>query len=324
MKRIFSLALCALLLFAAPTAIAAKKTKKTAPEPEPPKIVAAYTMAAGRVHAINAREKSVEIIKSDGTGNLMLLMGAEPKLVNNATQEAEPFSSLKAGDIVTAWHTNAVSASIPPKTACLAMLTNSEPGAPGGTFFEVEKIYRKDGVFTLHNQPQDYILSLDSTAKLQPFNKSVQGKSSAIKPGTRFLFWPGGTQEKEGAAVRVTTAVMLPYTYDGYILIEQNYVNINGYMLDNQCITTEDGTIFLPVQDAAKRLDKSAKYSLLDQTFTLKQNGAETAVFTVGQETYTIGKQQYYAPAPILREHELYVSLAAIQTLGNYKVVVGG
>lgn len=323
MKRILSLALCALFLFTAPTALAAKKAKKTAQEPEPPKVVAAYTMATGRVRAINAREKSVEITKSDGTGNLVLLMGAEPKLVNNATQEAEPFSSLKAGDFIAAWHTGAVSASIPPKTACLALLTNSEPGAPSGTFFEVEKVYRKDGVFTLYNQPQDYILSVDGTANLQPFNKSAQGKSSAIKPGARFLFWPGSVQEKE-AAVRVATAVMLPYTYDGYILIEQNYVNINGYMLDNQCITTEDGTIFLSVQDAAMRLDKSAKYSLLDQTFTLKQQGAETAVFTVGQETYTIGKQQYNAPAPILREHTLYVSLAAIQTLGNYKVVVGG
>lgn len=321
MKRILALALCALLLLSMPTALAAKKSKKNIAEPEPVKIEAAYTKFEGIVRAVNTKEKSVEI--SGDAGSIILLMGNEPILINNKTREPEQLSSLKIGDSVVGYHINAVSADMPPRANGLGMLTQVESGAPLGIFFEVEKIGRKGNAYTLYNQPQDLIVSMDAGIRMQPFSKNAQNKISAIKPGARFVFWPDTLQEGAPPTAQASTAVMLPYTYDGYILIEQNYVNVNGYMLDTKAMTKENGTVYIPILDAAKRLDINPKYSVGEQTIILKQNGKNPAVLTIGQETFTIGKQQYQAPAPVLEERVLYVSLAAIQILGKYKVVVG-
>lgn len=334
MKRIIALSLALLFaLSAAPMALAAKKTKKKEEEPEQPKVIPAYEMIIGSIVSIDKKNNRIEIQPEEG-GSVQLLFGGQLRIVDNEKKSAVDINKLKVGTEVRAWHGTAMTASIPPQAVGYAMLTNLQPGSVAGEYFEVEWVGKSGSEYTLLNQPKTVYLSMAGGLKLKGYNKNAATRVSGMIPGARFLYWPenapadaqDGAEETAAQAApakeSTKTITMFPYVYDGYIIMEQNYLNVNGYMLDHQAIADEEGALYIPLADAAMRLGFSrAAYSSGTRTATLKK-GNKTYTFVADAPSYTVGNTTVECPAPKVEGDVLYVALETILSFGNYKMVM--
>lgn len=320
-KRFLSLLLCAAILLSAPSALAAsKKKKKVEPEPEPPKVVAAYQMVSGTVKSLNNGAKTIEIDLGGEQGSIVLLMGKTPYIIDNTKRAALAFSKVKAGMTVRAWHSNAVTSSLPPQSACLAMAVNVDAtSAPD--FMEVEQVFRSGSTYTLLNQPQDVRLSLTTSAKITAFKRGDSNKVTALKPGARLLYWADTVAESYPAQVGTKSVLMLPYPYAGYILMEKGFLNVNGHMLENKAIIEEDGTVFIPGAEACKRLDLSPNYVKSTQTLRIKISSRLSTELTAGKTTFVLGKETIAIPAPKVVDYVLYIPMEAVLQFESYKYV---
>lgn len=320
-KRFLSMLLLAAILLSAPTALAAKKKKKVEPEPEPPKIVAAYEMVTGTIKAVNSGAKTIEIDRGGELGSILLQMGKEPAIVDNTKRSALAFNKVKTGMAVRAWHSNTVTASLPPQSSCYAMVVNIEDAAAAPNFMEVEQVFRSGGTYTLLNQPQDMRLSVSASTKITAFKRGDSNKITALKPGTRLLYWADSVMESYPAQASAKSVLLFPYAYEGYILMDQGYLNVNGHMLEGKAITEEDGTLLVPGLEACNRLGLSPYYVKSTQTLRLKISTRVSAELVAGQAAFKLGKETIAIPAPKVVDYVLYIPLEAVLQFKSYKYV---
>lgn len=320
-KRILSLLLCAAVLLCAPSALAAKKKKKVEPEPEPPKVVAAYQMAAGTIKAVDRSAKTIEVDRGTALGSILLHMGSNPVIVDNTKRSALALNKVSAGMTVRAWHSSAVTASLPPQSGCLAMVVNIDGTTAAPDFMEVEKVFRSGSTYTLLNQPQDMQLSVPSSTTITAFKRGDTNKASGFKPGARLLYWADAVEESYPAKATAKSVLLLPYVYDGYILMDQGYLNVNGHMLEGKAIIEEDGTVFLPGLETCKRLGLTANYVKASQTLRIKISTRVSTELVAGQAAFKLGKETITIPAPRVEDYVLYIPLEAVLQFESYKYV---
>ncbi|MDR1619176.1 MAG: copper amine oxidase N-terminal domain-containing protein, partial [Clostridiales bacterium] len=319
MKRLTALLLSLTLALGAPSLTLAASGKKSEKEPLPPAIIPAYTLTAGTIQSIDTGNRTVTIVKADGGETLLLNMGRNPVILDSATQGVLNLRGLKEGAFVHVWHRPILTASLPAQTPVLALLTNAQSGGASAVYFEVEAVFRSGNTYSLLNQPQDLMLSMDRSIKMKKYGGGTE-RISAMKPGAAFVAWYDSSVEGSPATAATHTVVTLPYAYDGYFLVDRSYININGYMLNGRTIKHETGELLAPVLEAAKRMGLRAVYSRSAQTLVVRRGNNTLATFMADGVVHLADGQELYTTAPQHMDGEVYVSLHTFLSLFNYKV----
>jgi len=315
MKKIISFALAALtmLTMAAP---ALAKEKPAAMEQQ---VQSKYVAIIGTITEVNVKEKQVTVEKSDGEGLIVLNTDKNTAIVDNATRKPVKVKDLKVGTAVYAWHSNAVTRSLPPQSYAYVLTVNVKEGAAPGQFFEVEQIMKnKDGSFTLLNERQDLYMTIPGKMSIKRFGANSSYNVSAIKPGTRLIAWYDTMTLSYPAQTYTETLVLLPDAYDGYVGIFGTAIKANKKDVKAPAIK-EEGNVLVPADQVAKALGFSVKYNRVAQTLTLKKSKT-TVVFTLGQDTFTVNGSGIGTLTPAVVDGVIYVDLNAFAFMGNYKL----
>lgn len=175
MKRFTTLLLASLLLAAlAPGAHAAS-----------------IAMAEGTIISMDAANSAVTV-NTKGRGEVVFLLSPSTALLDNSDGKPLSLSSLKAGMAFTAWHSEAMTRSLPPQANLFAMIVTLDAEKAFGYEFRVGSVEKDgDGSLRLLNEAGDlYVtVSKDAQVDLLTANGLSPIKVRDLTPGSRLIAW---------------------------------------------------------------------------------------------------------------------------------------
>jgi hypothetical protein len=331
MKRLFTGILVILMLLSAfaPAALAAKEEPTADPTGQAviqsngsfnfATVENAYPRMTGTIKEIDIENSRVLIVNSENEQEILLRITDTTYVVDNTTRKSVALKNLTVGSMVYAWHSPVMTTSMPGQTNAYALVVNVAENKIPGQFFEVEKIEKTKDGYRLLNQAQDLFVNVPKNTKVAVFNSNKKVNVSTLKPGTKLLLWYEFVLESYPAQTSTKDLMMFPYDYAGYVQVENKVIKVNNSKLRAKAETDENGDALIPMQDVAKKLGFKATWNRSKQTLTLRK-GSLTATFTAGAKTYQVGEQEVDATEMKIVNKKLYVPIAALHFLGNYKV----
>lgn len=275
-------------------------------------IIKRVTIEDGLVH--------VEVFSQQENKTIVLNVTSTTKIVDSIKRVAVAPKDLVVGSTVYAWHSPFMTKSLPPIANTEALIVNvPKEGAPG-QFFEVEKVTKnRDGSVTILNAEQDLYFTIPKNTKVALFNTKKTIRLSDIKPGTKLVVWYEVAALSYPAQAGGSTVIAFANEYDGYISVIDTSIRVNGASIRHKAIL-DNGTVWLPAQEVAKKLGFSTNYKSKTKTLTLKQSGKAVTAITAGKETFMLKNEEHYTTAPIVKNGRLYVEMSLFSELGNFKL----
>ncbi len=260
----------------------------------------------------------VEVVKEDGNESIILNITDTTKIVDSVKRVAVAPKDLTVGSTMYAWHSPFTTRSYPAIANAEALIVNVPKEGPAGQFFEVEKVtMNRDGSITVLNAEQDLYFTIPKNTKIGLFNTKKTIRLSAIKPGTKLVVWYEVAALSYPAQAGGDQVIAFTDEYDGYVSVIGTAVRVNGASIRHKAII-ENGTVFVPAQDVAKKLGFSARTK--EKTLTLKKSGKVVAVIYAGKDTFTYQGEEHYTTAPVFKNGRMYVELSLFGMLGNFKL----
>lgn len=133
-------------------------------------------------------------------------------------------------------------------------------------------------------------------------------------PGTRILVW----KNAEGAPSRV---LVFPYTYRGYLEVQDKFAVIDGDMVIEGCRTDADGKPLLPLRPVCEALGMTVRWNQADRSITVSRDGAEVFSCTLGQEEAQKGGETVWLSAPTAENGTTYLRARDLAALLGYYFV---
>ena len=262
----------------------------------------------------------VEVLSKYENKTIVLNITSTTKIVDSVKRVAVAPKDLVVGSMVYAWHSPFMTKSLPPIANAEALIVNvPKEGAPG-QFFEVEKVTKnKDGSVTILNAEQDLYFTIPKNTKIALFNTNKTIRLSDIKPGTKLVVWYEIAALSYPAQAGSSEVIAFTDEYDGYVSVIGTNIRVNGANIRYKA-TIEDGAVWLPAQEVAKKLGFSTNYKSKAKTLTLKQSGKVVTAITAGKETFMLNNEEHYTTAPIVKNGRLYVEMSLFAELGNFKL----
>ena len=258
------------------------------------------------------------LIQSADSGNEVALnIDKNTAIIDNTAKKAVTLSALRVGETIYAWHSHAMSLSLPPQSYCYALIHNIAADSMAGRLFEVESVEKTKNGYRMLNTQQDLFFTVPADAKI-PVVGGGRLKPSSIQPGTRLVLWYDVVLTSYPAQAGSDTLIALPYAYDGSVSANSGKASVNGREIP--CLETQDGETFISLAAAAKKLGFRTTWNTNTETLTIRK-GDMTAAFQAGNTTCNLLGYGEKIPAPILRDGVLYGDAGIFAFLGNYKVV---
>ncbi len=262
----------------------------------------------------------VEVVKGDNQESIILNISDTTKIVDSVKRTAVEPKDLMIGSTVYAWHSPFTTRSLPAIANAEALVVNVPQDVPAGQFLEVEKVTKnKDGSVTLLNAEQDLYFTIPKNTKIALFNTNKTIKLSAIKPGTKLVVWYAVAALSYPAQAGSDQVIAFADEYDGYVSVIDTAIRVNGASIRYKALL-ENGMVWLPAQEVAKKLGFSTSYQAKAKTLTLKKSGKVVAVISEGKDTFTYQGEERYTTAPIVKNGRMYVELSLFGELGNFKL----
>lgn len=284
------------------------------PADMPEMIPSRYVMVSGEVVAVDQEAGQITINLSDGSGEFVLNVDGNTAIVNNATRKAMKLSAVKEGSTIRAWHSEAVTRSLPPQSYAYAIAANVKEGATPGLFIEASDVtIDEKGNVVILNDAQDLYLTIAKGTRIPVLGKSARLSLPNIRAGERFFAWYDMVALSYPSRAAAENIVALPYAYEGSVVVKAGKAIVNGKTVAKS--VEEKGEAMVPVETVAEALGFEAKAKGRDVTLT---KGEDTVVFQAGNETFTFNGEEIGITAPAVRSTKLHVGLDAIAWLGNY------
>ena len=119
-------------------------------------------------------------------------------------------------------------------------------------------------------------------------------------PGTRILVW----KNAEGAPSRV---LVFPYTYRGYLEVQDKFAVIDGDMVIEGCRPDADGEPLLPLRHVCESLGMTVRWNQGDRSITVSRDGAEVFTCTLGEEEAQKNGASVWLTAPTAENGTTYL-----------------
>ena len=328
-KRIGSLLLLVVLISALISQVAfaqASGSVTTLPGTETPaveqEVNSPYAVLFGTIKrvTIEGNVVHVEVLSQHENKTIILNITDTTKIVDSVKRVAVAPKDLVVGSTVYAWHSTFMTKSYPPIANAEALIVNvPKDGAPG-QFFEVEKVTKnKDGSITILNAEQDLYFTIPKNTKIALFNTDKTIRLSNIKPGTKLVVWYEVAALSYPAQAGGSEVIAFSDEYDGYVSVINKNIRVNGSSIRYPAVL-ENGTVWLPAQEVAKKLGFSTNYKAKSKALTLKKSGKVVAVITAGKDTFMYQGEERGITAPVIKDGRLYVEMPLFAQLGNFKL----
>lgn len=263
------------------------------------------------VTEISADGKYMLVTTSEKT-ELRLNLSDKTVVVDTQTGLAAGMSSVKAGDVVYAYYSPATTMSIPPQTACEALVVNlTDAHVPAHLLTAEQVTVNKDGSVTILTENGGMLLTIPETASVTPYKTKNIVKNTDIKVGTRFFAWYDVAAMSMPAQAGTDRAVVLPdATYT---------LKVSGKTLDAsslpRAVYDVDGTVMVPLRLTAKALGydvswngKAGQIIVEDQIQkAVLQSGSTTARFIGKLKVINLTRDESMGAAAVIYSGCTYV-----------------
>lgn len=317
MKRFLTAILGVIMIFTmlAPSALAMNATEALPAQQE---IVKNAVRIWGAIQDVDLENSRVEVALGDSEGSVILNITENTYIVDDVSHQSVALADLQIGSILNAWHSPAMTRSLPPQTNAIALVVNIPMDKMPGQFFEIEKVERTKQGYRFLNQEQDLFVTVPFGTKAQIFDTKKYVNVSTLKPGSKLIVWyqivalsyPGQTGTSE--------LIVFPFDYTGSVSIEHTSIKVNGAKLAKKAII-KDEISYIPLRDVARKLGFRASLDTRRNTLTLKK-GTDCIIVKAGKEVFTKNGEEIATKAPFAQNKVLYAPAELIDFLGNIKL----
>lgn len=133
-------------------------------------------------------------------------------------------------------------------------------------------------------------------------------------PGTRILVW----KDAAGTPSRI---LVFPYTYRGYLEVQDKFAVIDGDMVIEGSRMGEDGEPLLPLRHVCESLGMTVRWNQADRSITVSRDGAEVFSCTLGEEEAQKGGETVWLTAPTAENGTTYLHARDLAELLGYYFV---
>ena len=154
----------------------------------------------GTIGSIDTENKQVvfEAAKTDENGNdagkeeiVLHILDGTP-IVDAATGLPVALSDLKAGSAAYAWHSQAMTRSLPPQTNAIALVVNIPADFAAPQYVVVQSVQKEqNGALVFTDQDGNRWAASEETTEVSPYLTRNIVKLSDVQEGSRCLIWPG-------------------------------------------------------------------------------------------------------------------------------------
>jgi len=202
--------------------------------------------------------------------DLVLIVDENTLILDNAAMAPIKADTLKAGEPIKVWASQATTRSIPAQTYAYCILTNIEAGAKKqqfGSYFTAKEVEDKGDSFTFLDSDETIYVTVD---------KADLTGDAPLAPGTACFAWYWTVAASEPAQTHAL-GVFVPARrqISGTVAVDEDHnVLVNGVSCARKAYFRQEEA-YLPVAQVCEALGYTARWDSAEKTMTLMQ-GDET------------------------------------------------
>lgn len=263
----------------------------------------------------NKTEEQMLVTAHSSDENIVLHLSEQTRWID-AVSGLPLAEKPKDGDAVAAYYGPAVTLSLPPQSAAVAVIANIPQDMAFPVYAKVEavEIQEDASVIRINGGTEQVTLAKDI-----PFVSHRNGEAKTLEDitvGTELVLWYPANSGTERAKHNAVRAVLLdeattPVEQVDHITVLTKtgslVINDKTLTLDSPACYEVDGTIFLPLRAIVEELGYEVSWDNAASTFLLR-HGAMSASGSIGQIQYSLNKSLVHLEqAPALYEGKTYV-----------------
>lgn len=149
--------------------------------------------------------------KADPAQAIRLNLSADTVYLDTQTGLAAGLTDLAAGDEIFAYYSPAMTRSIPPQTACFAIVMNLDEKAAPAHYLTAEQVTEnEDGSVTVLAENGTIFVTVGADTPISPYKTKNIVKNTDLTEGARFFAWYDIVALSMPGQAQATRAVLLP------------------------------------------------------------------------------------------------------------------
>ncbi len=268
----------------------------------------------------------------DPTDGVILHVSQETWIVDSVSGLPLSLADIKAGDQIIAYHSPAMTRSLPPQTTAKVLLVNPPQDRGAGTYVKVAQLTRReDGSIRVLNDNGDLVLTILPDTPISPFRTKNIVTIDNVEEGSEMIAYFDVMALSYPAQAGADRVVLFPKkqsvpsdgtsTETDIISVSEDLskLMVNGQDLalavSERPYATDSGTVMVPVRTAASALGYSVTWSGEDQSIELSKD-KQVATLQIGRDAVSIGETSLHiAHEPVLSNGKTYVPMSFFSQL---------
>lgn len=248
----------------------------------------------GTITAVETEENgcgSVTIKKLGENGDLVLNVDADTIVLDSATGNPTGISQLKAGDEIYAFHSPAVTMSLPPQTYAEAIVYNIPEDGMSAMLHTVKQVEKTGDKTSILVDDGSLYIHVDEKTRVTPLRTKNIVSLEDIQPGDRIFAWYSVVLESYPAQAYTDKLVLIPDSAtpdegkDEVASKEYRIVLQKDMVLGSQKAVVKNGVVMVPMRAVAEALGCSVSWNEAEQAATMT-NRERTMTMTIGKDSY--------------------------------------
>lgn len=253
----------------------------------------ARVLTWGTIQSIIREDGAVSMVTlyrpAERGGELVLHVSAETIALDSATGKPVGLDRLKEGDSIYAFHSSAMTLSLPPQTAAEAIVTDVPQDAGCAMLHTVEQVERvKDGGIRILTDNGGLYITVDKDAEVSPlYTKNIVSLED-VKQGDRVFAWYNVVLESYPGQAYTDKLVLIPGDSEPQTSAPMDsscQIVIDGDMVLPQKAVVKNNVVMVPLRAVAETLGCKVAWDSAARTATITDD-TRTMAFTIGMDLY--------------------------------------
>lgn len=274
-------------------------------------------MTDGNIVSLDLENNRITVSDRNTKDNIVLIIGSNTAVADNESGLIYELADLKPGDRILAYHSPALSKSLPPQADCAAIIANIKEEQTQAVYMTAGKTEEISGGIKVLSADGGYVITITDETPIRLYSNGAAAETAGIEPGTRFFAWFDVMlmSYPSQAGADEISIISFPAS-DGANLTVFDKIDIKGEIigLDGKNIFEQDGLYMIPLRTVAEVLGFKVIWNADERTVSLDDGTAKT-VIKIGTDSYykasskAIGLTQAkpLGAAPVLKDNKTYV-----------------
>ena len=287
MKKLFAAVLSASMICGVSIPAVAVDTVDTAQSGETAMQAADRELAYGTIVSIKTENDTPSqiLIRSQAEGEILLQIDTSTILLDSGSGIPGNWTDLKEGDSIYAFHSPAMTSSIPPQTTAEAIVYNVPQDAGCAMLYNVGEIETTDdGIRFLTSDGSMYISANQDTTLSSLYTKE-QVTLQDIQKGDRVFAWYSTVLESYPGQTYASKLVLIREESDTEKPSQYSIVLDHDMALGDEKAVRKNDVVMVPMRTVAETLGCTVTWDEETQSATMT-NDTRTMTVTIGSDSY--------------------------------------